>query len=52
MAQCQRKRSLAGNSYHQQAALEAYGIIEKSENPTNTGKTIMDENLKQGIRYT
>ena len=36
----------AGNSYHQQA-FEAYGIIEKFENPTNTVKTIIDENLKQ-----
>ena len=37
----------AGNSYHKQAVLEAYGIIEKFENPTNTVKTIMDENIKQ-----
>ena len=37
----------AGNSYHQQAVLEVYGIIEKFENPSNTVKTIMDENLKQ-----
>ena len=37
----------AGNSYNQQAVIEAYGIIEKFEYPTNTVKTIMDENLKQ-----
>ena len=37
----------AGNSYHQQAVFEAYKIIEKFENPTNTVKAIMDENLKQ-----
>ena len=37
----------ASNSYHQQTVFEAYGIIGKFENPTNTVKTIMDENLKQ-----
>ena len=37
----------AGNCYHQQAVFEAYRIIEKFENPTNTVKAIMDENLKQ-----
>ena len=37
----------AGNSYHQQTVLEAYGIIERFENPTNTVKTIIDENLKK-----
>ena len=37
----------AGNSYLQEAVLEAYGIIKKFENPTNTVKRIMDENLKQ-----
>ena len=37
----------AGNSYHQQAVLEAYGTIEKFENPTNTVKSMIDENLKQ-----
>ena len=48
MAQHQRKKSChAGSSYHQQAVIEACGIIEKFENPTNTVKTIMDENLKQ-----
>ena len=35
------------NSYHQQAVLEAYGVIKKFENLTSTMKTIMDENLKQ-----
>ena len=43
----EKKSRHAGNSYHQQAVLKAYGIIEKFENPTNTVKTIMDENLKQ-----
>ena len=37
----------AGNNYHQQAVIEAYGIIEKFENPANTIKTITNENLKQ-----
>ena len=37
----------AGNNYHQQALIEAYGIIEKFENPANTIKTITNENLKQ-----
>ena len=37
----------AGNSYLQQAFLEAYRIIEKFENTTNIVKTIKDENLKQ-----
>ena len=47
------KRSLGSfvnygyNNYHQQAVLETYGIIEKFENPTNTVKTIINENLKQ-----
>ena len=36
-----------GNRYHQQAVHEAYGIMEKFENPTNKVKTIIDENLKQ-----
>ena len=37
----------AGNSHHQQAVLEAYGTIERFENPTNTVKSMTDENLKQ-----
>ena len=40
----------AGNSYHQQEVLEDYGMIEKFENPTNTMKTITDENLKQSYQ--
>ena len=48
MAQYQRKEFRhAGSSCHQQAVLEAYGIIEKFESPTTTVKTIMDVNLKQ-----
>ena len=43
----EKKSRHAGNSYHQQAVIEAYGIIKKFENPTNSVKTIMDENLKQ-----
>ena len=42
MAQYQRKRISPVT-----AILEAYEIIGKFENPTNTVKTIMDENLKQ-----
>ena len=40
----------AGNNYHQQEVLEDYGIIGKFEDPTNTVKTITDENLKQSYQ--
>ena len=47
MAQYQRKRiHHTSNSYHQLTVLEVYGVMEKFENPINTVKTIMDENLK------